>query len=81
MGLSIELENLGRVVLDDKVSALRRHYLGSKVLSVKFHAPHTGIAPTHELAGLLDRAGYRGYLSLEVFVASYGAESALEIAR
>ncbi len=36
--------NHGRVVLDDKVSALRRHYLGSKVLSVKFHAPHTGIA-------------------------------------
>jgi ABC-2 type transport system ATP-binding protein len=35
--------NHGRVVLDDKVSALRRHYLGSKVLSVKFHAPHAGI--------------------------------------
>jgi ABC-2 type transport system ATP-binding protein len=31
--------NHGRVVLDDKVSALRRQYLGSKVLSVKFHAP------------------------------------------
>jgi ABC-2 type transport system ATP-binding protein len=34
----------GRVVLDDKVSAMRRRYLGSKVLSVKFHAPHAGIA-------------------------------------
>ncbi|HNP70903.1 MAG TPA: ATP-binding cassette domain-containing protein [Kouleothrix sp.] len=31
--------NHGRVVLDDKVSALRRQYLGSKILSVKFHAP------------------------------------------
>src|SRR5215211_8454979 len=30
--------NHGRVVLDDKVSALRRQYLGSKILSVKFHA-------------------------------------------
>src|SRR5215475_7597884 len=31
--------NHGRVVFDDKVSALRRRYLGSKVLSVKFHEP------------------------------------------
>jgi ABC-2 type transport system ATP-binding protein len=31
--------NHGRVVLDDKVSTLRRQYLGSKVLSVKFHEP------------------------------------------
>jgi len=29
--------NHGRVVLDDKVSAMRRQYLGSKILSVKFH--------------------------------------------
>jgi ABC-2 type transport system ATP-binding protein len=36
--------NHGRVVLDDKVSAMRRHYLGAKVLSVKFHAPHSGVA-------------------------------------
>jgi sugar phosphate isomerase/epimerase len=43
--------------------------------------PGQGIAPTHELTRLLDRAGYRGYLSLEVFIASYGAESALEVAR
>jgi ABC-2 type transport system ATP-binding protein len=35
--------NHGRVVLDDKVSALRRKYLGSKVLSVRFHAPPTAI--------------------------------------
>jgi ABC-2 type transport system ATP-binding protein len=31
--------NHGRVVLDDKVSAMRRQYLGSKIISVKFHAP------------------------------------------
>ncbi len=42
--------------------------------------PGDGIAPTQELAGLLDQAGYRGYLSLEVFVPGYGAESALEVA-
>jgi ABC-2 type transport system ATP-binding protein len=35
--------NHGRVVLDDKVSAMRRQYLGSKVLSVKFHAPPSPI--------------------------------------
>ncbi|MBD2411835.1 ABC transporter [Nostoc calcicola FACHB-389] len=29
--------NHGHVVLDDKVSAMRRQYLGSKILSVKFH--------------------------------------------
>lgn len=43
--------------------------------------PGAGIAPTHALARLLDRAGYRGYLSLELFMASYGAASALEVAR
>src|SRR5262249_19510188 len=35
--------NHGRVVLDDKVSAMRRKYLGSKVLSVRFHAPPAAI--------------------------------------
>ncbi|MEH2053853.1 ABC transporter ATP-binding protein [Nostoc sp.] len=29
--------NHGHVVLDDKVSAMRRQYLGSKIISVKFH--------------------------------------------
>jgi 2-keto-myo-inositol isomerase len=43
--------------------------------------PGAGIAATHELARLLDRAGYHGYLSLELFIDSYGAESALEVAR
>lgn len=43
--------------------------------------PGEGIAPTHEFAMLLNRAGYRGYLSLELFIESYGAEPAEEVAR
>jgi viologen exporter family transport system ATP-binding protein len=54
--------NHGRVVLDDKVSAIRRHYLGSKVLSVKFHAPHTGIA----LPGITTLKANEYTLKLEV---------------
>ncbi len=48
--------NHGRVVLDDKVSAMRRQYLGSKILSVKFHEPPSKI----ELPGvtLLKAAEY-----------------------
>jgi 2-keto-myo-inositol isomerase len=42
--------------------------------------PGDGIAPTHELARILDRASYRGYLSLELFVEHYGAETALAVA-
>ncbi|HKE20201.1 MAG TPA: ATP-binding cassette domain-containing protein [Kofleriaceae bacterium] len=38
----------GRVVLDDSVASLRRRYLGSKVLRVRFHEPP---APFH-LAGI-----------------------------
>src|SRR5262245_19861898 len=33
--------NHGRIVFDDNVSAMRRQYLGSKILSVKFAAPPT----------------------------------------
>ena len=43
--------------------------------------PGEGIAPAREFAGLLDRSGYRGYLSLELFVDDYGGASALEVAR
>jgi sugar phosphate isomerase/epimerase len=43
--------------------------------------PGEGVAPTRELARLLERAGYRGYLSLEVFIESYGAEDALSVAK
>jgi ABC-2 type transport system ATP-binding protein len=31
--------NHGSIVYDDKVSAMRRQYLGSKILNIKFHAP------------------------------------------
>jgi 2-keto-myo-inositol isomerase len=43
--------------------------------------PGEGIAPTQELARLLDAAGYRGHLSLELFVEDYGGASALAVAR
>ncbi len=43
--------------------------------------PGEGIAPVKEFARLLDRSGYRGYLSLELFIESYGGESAVEVAR
>lgn len=43
--------------------------------------PGEGIAPSRQLARLLDRAGYRGYLSLELFIEDYGSASALEVAK
>jgi 2-keto-myo-inositol isomerase len=43
--------------------------------------PGEGVGPTAELAELLGRAGYQGYLSLELFIESYGTESALDVAR
>jgi ABC-2 type transport system ATP-binding protein len=35
--------NHGKVVLDDKVSSMRRQYLGAKVLSVKYHDSPTSL--------------------------------------
>ena len=54
--------NHGRVVLDDKVSALRRQYLGAKVLSVKFHAPPSTI----DLPGVTTLKATEYALKLEV---------------
>jgi ABC-2 type transport system ATP-binding protein len=54
--------NHGRVVLDDKVSTLRRQYLGSKVLSVKFHAPPAPI----ELPGVTTLKATEYALKIEV---------------
>jgi ABC-2 type transport system ATP-binding protein len=54
--------NHGRVVLDDKVSALRRQYLGSKILSVKFHAPPAPI----ELPGVATLKASEYALKLEI---------------
>jgi 2-keto-myo-inositol isomerase len=69
--------NIGIVHVNDYPAAPARDQIndGDRVF------PGEGIAPTHELARLLDRSGYRGYLSLELFMASYGAASALEVAR
>ncbi|MEH2112778.1 ABC transporter ATP-binding protein [Nostoc sp.] len=54
--------NYGRVVLDDKVSAMRRQYLGSKIISVKFHTSPAQIS----LPGVTQlKAGEYG-LKLEV---------------
>jgi 2-keto-myo-inositol isomerase len=43
--------------------------------------PGDGIAPSSEIAKLLYHAGYRGYLSLELFIENYGNVSALEVAK
>lgn len=43
--------------------------------------PGEGVAPTREFAALLAQAGYRGYLSLELFIKDFNGQSALEVAR
>jgi 2-keto-myo-inositol isomerase len=43
--------------------------------------PGEGVAPTHAFAALLHRAGYRGYLSLELFIDTYQGQNALHVAR
>lgn len=42
--------------------------------------PGDGIAPTAEIARFLHQAGYHGYLSLELFLADFGGQTALDIA-
>jgi ABC-2 type transport system ATP-binding protein len=54
--------NHGKVVLDDKVSAMRRQYLGSKILSVKFH----NSAPQINLPGVTQLKKNEYALKLEV---------------
>jgi sugar phosphate isomerase/epimerase len=43
--------------------------------------PGDGIAPTTEIASLLDQAGYHEYLSLELFIADFGDQTALDVAK
>jgi 2-keto-myo-inositol isomerase len=43
--------------------------------------PGQGVAPSHELASLLYASGYRGYLSLELFIGDFGNASALGVAK
>ncbi|RAP73640.1 sugar phosphate isomerase/epimerase family protein [Paenibacillus montanisoli] len=42
--------------------------------------PGEGIAPLGELAEALHASGYRGFLSLELFIADFGSQTALEVA-
>jgi sugar phosphate isomerase/epimerase len=42
--------------------------------------PGDGVAPSAEFANLLASSGYRGYLSLELFVPDFGGKSAMEVA-
>ncbi|NOU94341.1 TIM barrel protein [Paenibacillus sp. LMG 31456] len=43
--------------------------------------PGEGSAPSRQLATSLHDIGYNGYLSLELFIESYGEKSALEVAK
>ncbi|MBD2495250.1 ATP-binding cassette domain-containing protein [Nostoc sp. FACHB-280] len=54
--------NHGKVVLDDKISAMRRDYLGSKILSVRFH----DAAPQIILPGVTELKKTEYALKLEV---------------
>ena len=54
--------NHGRVVLDDKISAMRRDYLGAKILSVRFH----DTAPQITLPGVTELKKTEYALKLEV---------------
>lgn len=67
--------NIGIVHVDDYLAVPAREEINDRVF------PGEGIAPNHEFARLLYQVGYRGYLSLELFIESYGEESALEVAR
>lgn len=42
--------------------------------------PGDGIAPSREIAAMLYESGYRGFLSLELFIPNFGAQTALEVA-
>jgi ABC-2 type transport system ATP-binding protein len=59
--------NHGRVVLDDRVSAVRRQFLSSKMLSVKFHEQPSEL---HQLAGVevLKSNGYAVKLKVDTEV-------------
>lgn len=65
--------NHGRIVLDDKVSAMRRQYLGSKILSVRFNAPPTKI----DLPGVTIVKATEYALKLEVNIHITGIEAVM----
>ena len=43
--------------------------------------PGDGIAPSTQFANILSKSGYKGYLSLELFIQSYGTQTPTEVAR
>jgi len=43
--------------------------------------PGDGIAPSAQLAEILHKSGYQGYLSLELFMQSFGQQTPIEVAR
>jgi sugar phosphate isomerase/epimerase len=69
--------NIGIVHVNDYPAAPAREQISDRERVF----PGEGVAPTHAFAGMLHRAGYRGYLSLELFIENYGGQDALEVAR
>jgi sugar phosphate isomerase/epimerase len=69
--------NIGIVHVNDYPAAPARE----QITDAERVFPGEGVAPTHAFAGMLYRAGYRGYLSLELFIENYQRQNALEVAR
>jgi 2-keto-myo-inositol isomerase len=69
--------NIGIVHVNDYHAAPDR----GQITDAERVFPGAGVAPTHAFAGLLHRAGYRGYLSLELFRQDYPGQDALDVAR
>jgi sugar phosphate isomerase/epimerase len=69
--------NIGIVHVNDYPAAPARE----QITDAERVFPGDGVAPTHAFAGMLHRAGYHGYLSLELFIESYHSQNALEVAR
>jgi sugar phosphate isomerase/epimerase len=69
--------NIGIVHVNDYPAAPAREQIADRERVF----PGEGVAPTRAFAEMLERAGYRGYLSLELFVENYHGQDALEVAR
>jgi 2-keto-myo-inositol isomerase len=69
--------NIGIVHVNDYPAAPPRE----QISDAERVFPGEGVAPTQAFANLLHQAGYRGYLSLELFMEAYPGQSALEVAR
>jgi 2-keto-myo-inositol isomerase len=69
--------SIGIVHVNDYPSAPER----SVITDQQRVFPAEGVAPSALFAQLLHEAGYKGFLSLELFIPDYGGASALEIAK